>query len=147
MEKMMRAIMQELHTIEERGLSGSNIEFAYRLIDMYKDLKNVEYWEAKMQMEQQEEGYSSRGRRRDSMGRYSRNGGGYSYADGGNGGGGYSRRNSFRSSYDNEQSFGESLEDCVEAMVEKLEDMANDARSPEEREKIQSYIKKIHQIR
>ena len=37
--------------------------------------------------------------------------------------------------------------DCVDDMVEKLEDMARDARSPEEREKIHSYVKKIKQMR
>lgn len=143
MEKMMRAIMQELHEIEERGLSGGNLELAYRLIDMYKDLKNVEYWEAKMHKEREDmEGYSSRGRRRDSMGRYSRDGG-YSYADGGTGGG-YSNNDnySYRSSYD-----GHSLDDCVDDMVERLEEMARDARSPEEREKIHAYVKKIKQMR
>lgn len=89
MEKLCKVIEQELDKIAEKGLTTSNLETAYKLIDMYKDLKNTEYWEqkgeyyeyvlAEMQGGYSESGYammdddySMRGRKRDRMGRYSR---------------------------------------------------------------------------
>ena len=90
MEKLCKVIEQELDKIAEKGLTTSNLETAYKLIDMYKDLKNTEYWEqkgeyyeyvlAEMQGGYSEGGYAMmddeysmrRGQRRDSRGRYSR---------------------------------------------------------------------------
>lgn len=40
-------ITDELEKIADKGLNNSNLETAYKLIDMYKDLKNVEYWNGK----------------------------------------------------------------------------------------------------
>lgn len=40
-------ITDELEKIADKGLNNSNLETAYKLIDMYKDLKNVEYWDGK----------------------------------------------------------------------------------------------------
>ena len=89
MKKMCELIEVELGKIAEKGLTTSNLETAYKLIDMYKDLKNTEYWETKGEyydyvlMEMQggysegnhhmmDDDYSMRGRKRDRMGRYSR---------------------------------------------------------------------------
>lgn len=102
MQKLCKIIEQELGKIAEKGLTTSNLETAYKLVDMYKDLKNTEYWETKGEyydtvlMEMQggysqndgysmmEDDYSMRGRKRDSRGRYSREDGmgGQSYARG-----------------------------------------------------------------
>lgn len=86
-EKMMDVICEEIDKIAEKGLTTQNLETAYKLIDMYKDLKTVEGMD-----DWAEEEYSqARGRyaKRDSMGRYARNDGrmmsynrGNSYADG-----------------------------------------------------------------
>lgn len=105
MEKMCRIVEEELHKMAEKGLNTSNIDTAYKLVDMYKDLKNTEYWEVKGEyymavLDEMQGGYSQNdgysGRRRDSRGRYSReNGrgsGGSSYARRS----GYSRRDSYR---------------------------------------------------
>lgn len=40
-------ITDELEKIADKGLNNSNLETAYKLVDMYKDLKNVEYWDVK----------------------------------------------------------------------------------------------------
>ena len=88
MKKMCELIEMELGKIAEKGLTTSNLETAYKLIDMYKDLKNTEYWETKGEyydtvlMEMQggysnndyamDDDYAMRGRKRDRMGRYSR---------------------------------------------------------------------------
>ena len=90
-----------------------------------------------------EGGYSyARGRRyarRDSMGRYSRDGGmsyddNMSYARGGRGGnrGGYPRE-------------GYSRADAKEHMIEKMEDMMEEAESPKEKEAIRQCIMKLEQ--
>jgi hypothetical protein len=98
MKKLCELIESELGKIAEKGLTTSNLETAYKLVDMYKDLKNTEYWETKGEyydyvlMEMQggysenyammDDDYSMRGRKRDRMGRYSRDDGmgGQSYA-------------------------------------------------------------------
>ena len=92
MKKLCELIESELSKIAEKGLTTSNLETAYKLVDMYKDLKNTEYWETKGEyydtvlMEMQggyserdysmmDDDYSMRGRKRDRMGRYARNDG------------------------------------------------------------------------
>lgn len=102
MKKLCELIETELGKIAEKGLTTSNLETAYKLVDMYKDLKNTEYWETKgeyydtvlmeMQGGYSEGGYAMmdddysmrRGQRRDNRGRYSRDDGmgGQSYARG-----------------------------------------------------------------
>ena len=89
MKKICELIEMELGKIAEKGLTTSNLETAYKLIDMYKDLKNTEYWETKGEyydtvlMEMQggyserdyammDDDYAMRGRKRVRMGRYSR---------------------------------------------------------------------------
>lgn len=92
MKKFCEMIEMELGKIADKGLTTSNLDTAYKLVDMYKDLKNTDYWETKGEyydtvlMEMQggyshndermmEDDYSMRGRKRDRMGRYSRNDG------------------------------------------------------------------------
>ena len=92
MKKLCELIESELSKIAEKGLTTSNLETAYKLVDMYKDLKNTEYWETKGEyydtvlMEMQggyserdysmmDDDYAMRGRKRDRMGRYARNDG------------------------------------------------------------------------
>lgn len=76
--KMMQNIHEELDKIAEKGLNTSNLETAYKLIDMWKDMENVEYWKCKEEyynqvMDEMDGGeYSEARRKRDSMGRYSR---------------------------------------------------------------------------
>lgn len=74
MEKLCNLICDELDKIAEKGLNTGNLETAYKLIDMYKDLKDADYRMIKKEYYEQEmgmDGYSE-ARRRDSMGRYSR---------------------------------------------------------------------------
>ena len=92
MKKLCELIESELSKIAEKGLTTSNLETAYKLVDMYKDIKNTEYWETKGEYydtvlaEMQggyserdypmmDDDYSMRGRKRDRMGRYARNDG------------------------------------------------------------------------
>ena len=189
MKKFCELIESELSKIAEKGLTTSNLETAYKLVDMYKDIKNTEYWETKGEyydtvlMEMQggysegnysmmEDDYSMRGRKRDRMGRYSREDGmgGQSMARGGRrdnrgrysreGGysmdGGYSMydrymdaKQSYRSnqSMDGKQKLMESLEDYMDDFTEKIKEMARDADSQDERDLINKFLSKMQTIR
>lgn len=160
MEKLCSVIEEELQKIAEKGLNTGNLETAYKLIDMYKDLKNTEYWEMKGEYymgmmdggySEADGGYSSgnyseRGRKRDSMGRYSREGSmnrynnGLSYA--GRGGnrysgrlnewdGGYSgnmgRNERYGEYMDSKQSYRSSkTPECKKRLMETLEEYMED---------------------
>lgn len=185
MKKLCELIESELSKIAEKGLTTSNLETAYKLVDMYKDLKNTEYWETKGEYydtvlaEMQggyserdypmmEDDYSMRGRKRDRMGRYSRDDGmmrdgqsmargrggrgrGYSMNDGGNSM--YDRymdsKMSYRSnqSMDGKQKLMDSLEDYMDDFTEKIKEMHRDADTPEEREMISKFMTKLQNIR
>lgn len=191
MKKLCELIESELGKIAEKGLTTSNLETAYKLVDMYKDLKNTEYWETKGEyydtvlMEMQggyserdysmmEDDYSMRGRKRDRMGRYSRDDGmgGQSYARGRGGNnrgrnqysrdGGYSQndgysmydrymdaKQSYRSnqSMDGKQKLMESLEDYMDDFTEKIKEMHRDAETGDERELISKFLGKLQNIR
>lgn len=103
LERLCRVVEEEIGKIADKGLNTGNLDTAYKLIDIYKDMKEAESYTAKKEyyeMETESGGYSER-RKRDSMGRYSRNdgmmGNSYeeesSYARGrqGNNRGGYNR--------------------------------------------------------
>ena len=191
MKKLCELIESELSKIAEKGLTTSNLETAYKLVDMYKDLKNTEYWETKgeyydtvlMEMQNGSEGgysmmdddYAMRGRKRDRMGRYSRDDGmgGQSMARDGrrdNRGrnqysregsyamndGGYSMydrymdaKQSYRSnqSMDGKQKLMESLEEYMDDFTEKIKEMAHDADSQDERDLINKFMNKLQNIR
>ena len=42
MDKLMEKVKKELENIAEKGLSASNLETTYKLIDIYKDIKEAE---------------------------------------------------------------------------------------------------------
>lgn len=183
MKKLCEVIEQELHKIAEKGLTTSNVDTAYKLVDMYKDLKNTDYWETKGEyymavLDEMQGGYSEgnypmmedsyamRGRKRDRMGRYSREDGmmndNMSYARGGRGGNrGYSNndgmmherymdaKQSYRSnkSMDGKQRLMDSLEEYMDDFTEKIKEMHRDADTPEEREMISKFMTKLQNIR
>lgn len=84
-EKTMRdgkmLLCKEMDEIIEKGkLTAGDLEMLHKLSDTHKNLLKIEMLEA-----EDEDGYSERGRRRDSMGRYSRDDGmDYSRGHGGN---------------------------------------------------------------
>lgn len=102
MEKLCQLIEEKLKDIAEKGLNTGNLDIAYKLIDMYKDIKNTAYWDTKSEyymavLDEMQGGYSQdggysqhdgeysqrRGQKRDTRGRYSRDGGYSGYDDGG----------------------------------------------------------------
>ena len=83
MKKMCSIVEEEIEKIAGKGLTTANIDIAYKLIDMYANLKTMEYHEFKREYYEGEMedgygrgdsygtdgGYGAR-RRRDSRGRY-----------------------------------------------------------------------------
>lgn len=117
LERFCRVVEEEIGKIADKGLNTANLETAYKLIDIYKDMKEAESHKAKKEyyeMETDMGGYSER--KRDSRGRYSRDDGmmqdsydnGSSYARGNHGAnrGGYSREGGYsRSGYSNDSGY------------------------------------------
>jgi hypothetical protein len=153
MHKIKEMLMKELYEYEEKAkkmnggkLSAGDLETLHKLTDTVKNIDKIE-------MLEEDGGYSedgaymgegriygtsyARGRRnarRDSMGRYSREGGmpydgSSSYARGGmrDGRMGYSR------------------DGAKEHMIEKMEDMMEEAETPREKEAIRQCIMKLEQ--
>lgn len=140
--RMCEIIESEIDKITEKGLTASNIEMAYKLIDMYKDIKTVEGME-----EYSYEGDSSYGyRKRDSMGRYSREGA-YNYSN--DAYDPYVKYSQAKYDYRHSRSNGSkqaimtSLDDYMNDITGKLTDMMRDADTQDERETIKRYISKI----
>lgn len=142
--KMLRDIViEEIGKIAEKGLNTSNLETADKLVDMYMNIMNTEYWDTKCEYYEtvldemrgggnsyaMEHDYS--GRHRDSRGRYSRNDGydrGSSYARRGehyarghysraDGSDDYDRYMEHKHSYRS----GDKSADCKQRMVDALE--------------------------
>lgn len=63
MDELLRKVKKELDSIGEKGLTSSNLDTAYKLIDIYKDIKEACYYE-----DMSGDSYGARGR--DSRGRY-----------------------------------------------------------------------------
>ena len=150
--KMLEVVCEEIDKIAEKGLTTGNLDTAYKLIDMYKDLKTVEG----MDDYYDDERYSqARGRmraKRDSMGRYSRR-----YEDGNSyndDGADYSERRYMDSKrmYRNDHSMASKqtmiadLEDFMSEMHGKLKELKRDADTPEERDTIDKYIKMLERM-
>ena len=142
MKKLCELIESELSKIAEKGLTTSNLETAYKLVDMYKDLKNTEYWETKGEyydyvLMEMQGGYSQNDG-------YSMNDGGYSmydrYMD---------AKQSYRSnqSMDGKQKLMESLEDYMDDFTEKIKEISRDSDFPEERELVNKLLSKLQSIR
>lgn len=169
----------ELDKIAEKGLTTANLDTAYKLADIYKDMKNVEYWDIKGEYYESQmdggysqndgygrdgdysrdgrgrDGYSARGRKRDSRGRYSRDGGGYA-RDGGYSYGSteaHSRyldsKHAFRQSGGNsdcKRRLMETLDEYMEDFTEQMEEMLRDSDCAEEKETIKRYIGKLKNL-
>lgn len=149
MQKLCKMVEEKIEELTRNGMNDTaTLEKVYKLTDIYKDIKNTEYWDTKSEyymseMDGEDSGYSQRGRKRDSRGRYSRAEGGSSYADGnsydGEGGGGYSGRRRGRGysregGYSGDDGYDRYMEskrsyrssggsgDCKQRLTETLED-------------------------
>lgn len=63
MHKLLDRVEKELENIADKGLSSSNLDTTFKLIDIYKDIKESNYYD-------EQSGSYDGGRMRDSRGRY-----------------------------------------------------------------------------
>lgn len=63
MDKLLGRVEKELENIADKGLSSSNLDTTFKLIDIYKDIKEADYYDNQV-------GGSYGAQRRDSRGRY-----------------------------------------------------------------------------
>lgn len=167
MEKLMQHICDELDKIAEKGLNQSNLETAYKLVDMYKDLKEVEMSSGGGYSGNWDGEYSER--HRDSRGRYARDGG-ESYAKRGDYyvRGHYSRNSADRYGRDRVDPYGRymdskasyrsskspeckqrlmtTLEEYMDDFSQQMEEMLRDSDCAEERTTIKRYLDKIKNL-
>lgn len=159
--KMQEHICKELEKKAQSGLkSTQDLDTVWKLIDAYKNLLKIDMLQEASEYSE-DGGYSER-RRRDSRGRYSREGGGTSYEDGSSYRRGYSReggysgyseardrymddKHSYRStrSAESKRDMNVSLHDCMNKLREELQEMMSNADTREERDKIKEMLREI----
>lgn len=162
--KMQDHICKELEKKAQAGIkSTSDLDTVWKLIDAYKNLLKIDMLQEASEYSEND-GYSER-RRRDSRGRYSREGGGHNYDDGSSYRRGYSRdggysgyseardrymedKHSYRSSRspESKREMNVSLHDCMTKLKEELQDMMSSADTREERDKIKEMIQEIGRL-
>ena len=149
---MLENVKKELKTIGEQGLNNNNIDMAYKLVDMYKDLEEgMSLEKGKYQM-------------RD----YERNGGDYGspwyyersymgdYREGGRYGEKINRikegaemyeygRDSYRHGGSHEKIY-DGLEKMMYAICVFIEHAMADAQTPQEKEIIRKHISKLNRL-
>ena len=130
MHDLKDMLCKEIDKIAKKGeLSAGSLETVHKLTDTVKNIDKIMMLE-----EDGEDGYSERGRRRDSMGRYSRDagmmgswearggyGGGHSYDDGGSS---YAMGGNYRGTRGGR---GYSRDDGKDKMLHELGEMMEDA--------------------
>lgn len=156
-KKTIEILEQKIENITNNNIPDENIESLYKLVDIHKDLKNEEYWEKKEEVldmrynnyrgdyGRDDYGYGreySRGRSRDSRGRYM----GEeiiedmheSYQD-------YSagKDEMIHGNYGAENVTMKSLDYMLKSVHEFIEMLKKDASTPEEMELIRKYTRKI----
>lgn len=152
--QMQEHICKELEKKAQNGLkSTQDLDTVWKLIDAYKNLLKIDMLQEASEYSH-DDGYSER-RRRDSMGRYSRNDGyehGSSYRRGYSQGG-YSEakgdymdaKNSYRSSRspESKRDMNDSLEKFKENMLDELRDLMANADTREEREAFKEMFRAV----
>jgi hypothetical protein len=162
--QMQEHICKELEKKAQAGIKTSaDLDVVWKLIDAYKNLLKIDMLqEASDYAEYNEkggyghnEGYSER-RKRDSRGRYSREGGQHGYEGGSSYRGGYSEardrymedKHSYRysRSADSKHDMNVSLEDCMNKLKMELDEMEANADTREERDKIREMRREIGKL-
>lgn len=165
MEQLLRKVEKELESIGDKGLTSSNLDTTYKLIDIYKDIKEACYYEKKTQEDShEEEMYGAR--RRDGRGRYM-NEDGYDRHDRRNGSYDYyplderneryfermrrgvydynEGKNRYRDG-DSKQRMIEGVEMTMGAIVNFIESMIDFAETNQEKEIVRKYVDKLKNL-
>lgn len=164
MDQLLRKVEKELETIADKGLTSSNLDTTYKLIDIYKDIKEACYYDKEVK---EEENYGAR--RRDSMGRYMNNYNDYDNYDRSGSRGRYNNyplderserhfdrmregmynynegKNRYRDG-DSKQRMIDGVEMTMGAIVNFVESMVDFAETAQEKEIVRKYVDKLKNI-
>lgn len=159
--QLQEHICKELEKKTQNGIkSTGDLDAVWKLIDAYKNLLKIDMLQEEGEYSHND-GYSER-RRRDSMGRYSRDDGGHRYE----GDGSYNRGSSYRGGYseakdrymedkqsyrstrsaDSKRDMNVSLQECMEKLKMELDEMEANADTREERDKIREMRREIGKL-
>lgn len=161
MDKVKEQVKQKINEIMEEGIRMDNLEALGELVDIHKDIANEEYWDKKKEvMDMNYRGYSEGGYSEGGYGRRGVPGSGRGrYRN-------YSARGNYRGDepmeemYEKYQEYSEgreqyghddkgtmkALEYMLEAGVDFFEMLFEDAKTPEAKQMIKHYAKKISEM-
>ena len=148
-EDLKEKLCEEVDIIAKKGdISMSDLERVHKLTDTIKNIEKIKMY-SEYSEEEDEEYSQRRGRgrnaKRDSMGRYSREGGSYrggsSYGDGG--GSSYAEDSYEDGGSSYRRGGGYSRSEGKEQMVQKLETMMDSASNVREREALQKCLREL----
>lgn len=161
MDKVKKQVEQKIDEIMEEGIRMDNLEALGELVDIHKDIANEEYWDKKKEvMDMNYRGYSEGGYSEGGYGRRGVPGSGRGrYRN-------YSARGNYRGDepmeemYEKYQEYSEgreqyghddkgtmkALEYMLEAGVDFFEMLFEDAKTPEAKQMIKHYAKKISEM-
>ena len=157
--ELQEHICKELEKKTKNGIkSTGDLDTIWKLIDAYKNLLKIDMLQEAGEYSHDDGEYSER-RKRDSMGRYSRNDGyehDSSYRHGNTRDGGYSEakgdymeaKHSYRTtrSPESKREMNVSLHECMEKLKHELDEMEANAVTREEREKIREMRREIGKL-
>lgn len=159
MDKVKKQVEEKIKEISQEGINMGNLETLGELVDIHKDLENEEYWKEKKEVMSMNyrgeygnygnEGYGAR--RRDSRGRYMARG---------RGRGNYRADEPMEEMYEKYQEYSEgreqyghddkgtmkALEYMLEAGIDFFEMLFEEASTPEAKQMIKHYAKKISEM-
>ena len=163
-DKIKETVCKELEQFNEQELNEENLDSLYKLVDIYKDLENIDYWNCKkevMGMRYSNYGDYSEGRYSEGRyGNYGRRGvpgsgrGRYRGHDEGEdmledmkySYGAYSESRNYRGNYGAEQDGMKALEDTMQLFTEFAQKMIQETDSPEAKQIIKKHLRKIAQM-
>lgn len=149
---IIEAVEKPIETVIKSGVNLNNLDYLYKLVDIYKDVANINYWKVK-EDNMRYSNYGNYGR----GGSYGRRGYDARYR-------GHRPEDKIDEMYMNYQAYSEGREAygrgnygaredsmmCLETMLESMEDfvkmLKEEASSQEEIELIRKYIKKISEM-
>ena len=152
MNSIKEAIEKPIKITVENGVNSNNLDYLYKLVDIYKDIANVSYWNVKEDI-MRYSNYGTYGR----GGSYGRRGYDAKYR-------GHRPEDRIDEMYMNYQAYSEGREAygrgsygaredsmmCLENMLESMEDfvkmLKEEASSQEEIELIHKYVKKLSEM-
>lgn len=157
-DKIKAMVVKELNQFSDLDLNGDELDILYKLVDIDKDLENIDYWKCKKEVlkmrynDYSEERYGNYGRRGvpgTGRSRYrGRDDGEEMLEDMKESYGAYSEsRNEYhRGNYNAGEDSMEALEDTMRLFTEFAHKMIQEVDSPEAKQIIKKHLRKISQM-